>query len=128
MRYALVLVPFYLSCAAPKEPVQVPVVEIPYSPATKVKEVENIKQPSKSAPAKASDFIIKKLEELIKENPGTTYARGEMSPLYWLNYKFDPTDFCKFGPDEQFSKGALFVDFKDVKYVADGNGIGTSIS
>jgi len=115
----------YLSCAAPKETVQVPVVEVSGDSITIVERNIRTEELPKDSPAKkAADFIVKTLEEKIKENPGTKYVRGGISiygsHIYYINYKFDPADLCEVSSGKKLFKGSLSLDFRDWFYVANG--------
>lgn len=126
MKYAFALaLPFYLSCAVHTTSPQIPVIYIEHHPAAMItEEVRPQKIPPPSPAKEAAEFITKKLEELISENPGTTRVRGEISlngsPARHFNYTFDTADFCEVGSGEQVSKGTLFIHFQDWKYVTHG--------
>src|SRR3989344_1103658 len=123
----------YLSCATPKTvPSQAPVVEVQNNPIIITeKPVDNVKLPSRYPPVKiAADFIVKTLEEKIKETPGAAYASGNIridgdSDIYRVTYTFEPTDVCKSGSDKPLTKGLLTTEFFDWKFVAHPANLGS---
>src|SRR3989344_8651691 len=122
----------YLSCAAPKETVQVPVIEVSGDSVTIIERNIRTGELPKYPPAMiAANFIVKALEEKIKENPGTKYVSGgiriEGSHIYNLNYRFDSTDLCEVSSGKQMLKESLSLSFQDWFYQTKGASSQTTI-
>ncbi len=134
MKYALALLPLYLSCAAPKE-IKSPIVIIELENNPIVMEDEPIEVqrllPKEPPAKKAADYIVKTLEGKIKET-GKSYAHGEITGVghndYILNYAFDPrTTLCEVGSGKQVANGSLYLHFQEGLYVANGTSSQTII-